>query len=109
VAERYGAEMTVPEWHKRLVCSQCGSKQSDFVATGERRRDDASTGSADYPDPPAVTRAMVKEANGFDPWRPLVSVAGDGRLCPHCGHCLKADARTQSGGLRTFAPDFCAS
>jgi len=37
MAQRYGAEMTVPEWHKRLACSQCGSKQVDFVATGERR------------------------------------------------------------------------
>jgi len=27
MAERYGAEMTVPEWGKRLVCSQCGSLQ----------------------------------------------------------------------------------
>src|SRR6516164_5238674 len=40
---------------------------------------------------------MVKEANGFDPWRPLVSVAGDGRLCTHCGHCLEADGRSQFG------------
>jgi hypothetical protein len=24
MAERYGAEMTVPDWHKRLVCGQCG-------------------------------------------------------------------------------------
>ena len=37
MAARYGAEMTVPEWHKRLVCSQCGSKSIDFVLTGERQ------------------------------------------------------------------------
>ena len=37
MAARYGAEMTVPEWHKRLVCSQCGSKAIDFVLTGDRR------------------------------------------------------------------------
>jgi hypothetical protein len=34
LAERYGAEMAVPEWHRRLVCSQCGSRQIDFVVTG---------------------------------------------------------------------------
>ena len=37
MAERYGAEMSVPDWHKRLVCGQCGSRRVDFVVTGERR------------------------------------------------------------------------
>jgi hypothetical protein len=37
MAARYGAEMTVPEWHGRLVCGNCGSRQVDFVATGDRR------------------------------------------------------------------------
>ena len=37
MAERYGAETTVPDWHKRLVCGSCGSKQVDFVATGDQR------------------------------------------------------------------------
>jgi hypothetical protein len=37
MAERYGAEMTVPDWRKRLVCGQCGSRRVDFVVTGERR------------------------------------------------------------------------
>jgi hypothetical protein len=37
MAERYGAEMTVPEWRERLVCSACGSRHVDFVVTGERR------------------------------------------------------------------------
>jgi len=37
MARRYGAETTVPEWRERLVCSQCGSRQVDFVATGDRR------------------------------------------------------------------------
>jgi hypothetical protein len=36
-AERYGAEMTVPDWHERLVCSQCGSQAVDIVVTGRRR------------------------------------------------------------------------
>jgi hypothetical protein len=31
MAERYGAEMTVPDWHNRLVCGQCGSRQVDYV------------------------------------------------------------------------------
>jgi Zn finger protein HypA/HybF involved in hydrogenase expression len=38
MAERYGADMTVPDWHKRLVCSQCGSRRVDFVVTGETLR-----------------------------------------------------------------------
>jgi hypothetical protein len=35
---RYGAEITVPDWHARLVCSVCGSRRVDFVATGTERR-----------------------------------------------------------------------
>jgi Zn finger protein HypA/HybF involved in hydrogenase expression len=31
MAERYGAEMTVPDWHKRLVCGQCGGRRVEFV------------------------------------------------------------------------------
>jgi hypothetical protein len=34
---RYGAETTVPDWHQRLVCGNCGSRRVDFVVTGERR------------------------------------------------------------------------
>jgi hypothetical protein len=26
--------MTVPDWHKRLVCGQCGSRNVDMVDTG---------------------------------------------------------------------------
>jgi hypothetical protein len=37
LARRYGGEINVLEWHARLVCSQCGGRQIDFVATGERR------------------------------------------------------------------------
>jgi hypothetical protein len=37
MAERYGAEMTVPDWAARLVCSRCGSRDVDTVVTGERR------------------------------------------------------------------------
>jgi hypothetical protein len=37
MAERYGATTTVPEWRERLVCSNCGSRQVNFVATGARR------------------------------------------------------------------------
>jgi hypothetical protein len=36
MAERYGADLAVPVWHKRLVCGQCGSRQIDFVATGAK-------------------------------------------------------------------------
>jgi hypothetical protein len=37
MAERYGAETTVPDWRRRLVCSQCGSRNVDMVVTGTRR------------------------------------------------------------------------
>jgi hypothetical protein len=36
-AQRYGAEMTVPAWRDRLVCSKCSSREIDMVVTGERR------------------------------------------------------------------------
>jgi hypothetical protein len=38
MAERYGADMPVPEWRERLVCSQCGSRDVDMVVTGTERR-----------------------------------------------------------------------
>ena len=38
MAERYGAEMTVPEWRKRLVCSRCGSRHVDMVVSGTKGR-----------------------------------------------------------------------
>jgi Zn finger protein HypA/HybF involved in hydrogenase expression len=34
MAQRYGAETTVPDWRERLICSQCGSRQIDMVVTG---------------------------------------------------------------------------
>ena len=36
-AERYGAEMTLPGWRERLVCSRCGSRVIDMVVTGTKR------------------------------------------------------------------------
>jgi hypothetical protein len=38
MAERYGAETTVPEWRERLVCSACGGCNVDMVVTGTERR-----------------------------------------------------------------------
>jgi hypothetical protein len=35
--ERYGAELTVPEWRERLSCSRCGGREIDMVLTGKRR------------------------------------------------------------------------
>jgi hypothetical protein len=37
LAERYGADISVPEWRERLVCSSCGSRETDMVLTGQRR------------------------------------------------------------------------
>jgi Zn finger protein HypA/HybF involved in hydrogenase expression len=34
MARRYGPETPVPEWRKRLICSQCGSHDVDMVVTG---------------------------------------------------------------------------
>jgi hypothetical protein len=33
LAERYGADLPVPEWAARLTCSQCSSRRVDFVVT----------------------------------------------------------------------------
>jgi hypothetical protein len=38
MAERYGLEMTVLDWHAGLVCSGCGGRRVDFVVTGADRR-----------------------------------------------------------------------
>ena len=38
MAERYGAEMPVPEWRERLVCGRCGSRRVNMVVTGTPRR-----------------------------------------------------------------------
>ena len=37
MAERYGADTAVSDWHKRLVCSRCGEREIDFVLTGASR------------------------------------------------------------------------
>ncbi len=37
MAERYGAEITVPDWHARLVCGECGSRRVDMVVSGTAR------------------------------------------------------------------------
>ena len=38
MAELYGAEITIPDWQARLVCSGCGSRRVDFVVSGTERR-----------------------------------------------------------------------
>jgi hypothetical protein len=37
VAARYGADVSVLDWRERLVCSSCGSRETDMVLTGQRR------------------------------------------------------------------------
>jgi hypothetical protein len=37
MAERYGADISVRDWHKRLICSRCGGREVDFLLTGSRR------------------------------------------------------------------------
>jgi hypothetical protein len=36
MAERYGAETTVPDWAARLVCGQCGSRRVNMVLSGNK-------------------------------------------------------------------------
>jgi hypothetical protein len=38
MAERYGAETSVPDWHERLVCGRCGGRRVDMVVSGAERR-----------------------------------------------------------------------
>jgi hypothetical protein len=38
MADRYGAETTVPDWRERLVCSACDSRNVDMVVTGTERQ-----------------------------------------------------------------------
>ena len=38
MAQRYGAETTVPDWRERLGCSRCGSRRVDVVARVKRAR-----------------------------------------------------------------------
>ena len=38
MAERYGAETTVIDWHARVACSACRSRQAEFVVMGTERR-----------------------------------------------------------------------
>jgi len=37
LVERYGADLPLLEWSTRLVCSACGSREVDFVVSGESR------------------------------------------------------------------------
>jgi hypothetical protein len=47
MAERYGAETTVPDWRERLVCGKCGSRRVEMVVSGARRLR-SSTSAAVY-------------------------------------------------------------
>jgi rubredoxin len=37
LAERYGADTPVLDWRERLVCSECGSREVDFVVSVTKR------------------------------------------------------------------------
>jgi Zn finger protein HypA/HybF involved in hydrogenase expression len=39
-AQGYGAETALIDWHARLSCSKCGSREIDMMVTGARRRPD---------------------------------------------------------------------
>lgn len=46
MAARYGADTSILDWRERQVCSRCGGRDVDFVATGpsasSRRKASAS-------------------------------------------------------------------
>ena len=37
--DHYGADLPLPEWGARLICSACGSRQAEFVVSGYRPPD----------------------------------------------------------------------
>jgi Zn finger protein HypA/HybF involved in hydrogenase expression len=37
LADPHGAETTLEDWAARLRCSECGSREVDFVVSGARR------------------------------------------------------------------------
>ena len=37
LVERYDADLPLPEWAERLICSACGSREVDFVVSDVRR------------------------------------------------------------------------
>jgi hypothetical protein len=39
LAEQHGVQLTVLAWAKRLRCSQCGARDTDFVVSGTKRED----------------------------------------------------------------------
>jgi hypothetical protein len=49
-SERYGAEMPVPDWRERLICSKCGSREGCD-------RDGAAPRVDRAPTPPLVNRS----------------------------------------------------
>ena len=49
MATRYGAETSVLNWRERLVCSRCGSRQVDRVATRTGRLGRHPVGAVDVP------------------------------------------------------------
>jgi hypothetical protein len=37
MAQRYGADTPVLDWRDMLVCSKCGGREADMVASGTKR------------------------------------------------------------------------
>jgi hypothetical protein len=54
MAERHRAETSVPDWHKRLVCSGCGGRNVDMVARDEAAVRFDGINPARYPECPAA-------------------------------------------------------
>ena len=95
LAERYGADLPVPEWAARLRCSKCGGDQVDFVVAPR------SHGGVRYSGPDGTKRQSMKtyldayqallsqDAVPIDP-RPRETGVRDGaqgtvsRLSDHC-------------------------
>jgi hypothetical protein len=39
MAEPYGGETTLPDWHKRLVCDERGARRVDMIVSETQRRE----------------------------------------------------------------------
>jgi hypothetical protein len=73
LVERYGADLPLLEWSTRLVCSACGSREVDFVVSGESRWEPGGAlviGEAGRPYflfSPSLARNFVRHASSQPP------------------------------------------
>lgn len=67
MAERYGAEMTAPDWHARLVCCECGSRSVHMLFTGEWRHSRSRNGFGKRRGIPVLAAAVPRSTRACPP------------------------------------------